>query len=198
MMLPKAADAYRRMVGLVAKDHGFTKNPEAAAQARTVLRQLIRGSIELDPVQANGARPAHVEAHFNLQRMALLAPIGSVVAGARFGTFRRSVRIGRDPDGLAGPSPAVFISASSTSSSSAHCRSDLLTCRIRCRNSSSLARRDSHEPVAIRPDDCLQFATTVAHWRRATLLLFASSCSSSVRIRSMRRARSRNNSSYGA
>ena len=97
------------MVGLVAKDHGFTKNPDAAAQARTVLRQSDdRGSIELVPVQANGARPAHVEAHFNLQRMALLAPIGSVVAGARFGTFRRSVRIGRDPDGLAGPCPAVF------------------------------------------------------------------------------------------
>ena len=73
-MLPKAAAAYRRMVGLVAKEHGFTKNPEAAAQARTVLRQLVGGNINLAPVPAKDGRPAHVEARFNLQRMALLAP----------------------------------------------------------------------------------------------------------------------------
>jgi hypothetical protein len=93
-MLPKAADAYCRMVGLVAKEHGFTKNLEAAAQARTVLRQLAGASIKLVPMRAEGERRAHVEALFNLQRMALLAPppvgsgsapIGSVVAGAGFG-----------------------------------------------------------------------------------------------------------------
>jgi site-specific DNA recombinase len=89
MMLPKAAEAYRRMVGL-----GLTKDPEAAAQARTVLRQLVGGGIKLVPIQAKGGRPAHVEARFSLQRMALLAPapvgkgaaptVGSVVAGAGF------------------------------------------------------------------------------------------------------------------
>jgi site-specific DNA recombinase len=57
MMLPKAVDAYRRMVGLVAKEHGFTKNPEAAAQARTVLRQLVEAASSSCPCRPRASAP---------------------------------------------------------------------------------------------------------------------------------------------
>lgn len=70
-MLPRAAEAYRRQIGLEGE-------PRATLKARSILRELFGGKIRLVPEPDGG-----LTAHWNLHISALLKQQGSDGSGGR-------------------------------------------------------------------------------------------------------------------